>query len=141
MSGRYQGGCHCGAVQWTFTTRRAPSDWDVRACQCAFCRMHQTRCTSDPAGTVKISVADAGALERYRFGLETADFLLCRRCGVYIGAVVEVDRGAFATLNINTMSTPAEGVANAVTIDYESEDASARIERRTSRWTPVVPKT
>lgn len=138
MSGAYQGGCHCGAIRWVFTTRLAPSAWDVRACQCAFCRMRATRCTSDAQGSVEISVADANALERYRFGLATADFLICRRCGVYIGALVESHGRAYATINLNTMTTPVDDVAEARAIDYGAENASERIDRRTSRWTPVV---
>ena len=138
MSCAYQGGCHCGAIHWVFTTRVAPSAWEVRACQCSFCRMRATRCTSDRQGSVEISVADENALERYRFGLATADFLLCARCGVYIGALVESAGRAYATLNLNTMTTPVERIPDAVEVDYDAENASGRIERRASRWTPVV---
>lgn len=141
MSGAYEGGCHCGAIQWVFRTRVSPSAWDVRACQCAFCRMRATRCTSDPDGSVEISVSDEDALVRYRFGLGTADFILCARCGVYIGAFVESAGQRYATINLNTLKTPLEDVADAVAIDYDAENATQRIERRASRWTPVVSAT
>ena len=138
MSDTYRGACHCGAIQWVFTTRVAPSAWSVRACQCSFCRMHATRCSSDPHGSVEISAVDANALERYRFALGTADFLICTRCGVYIGALVETEGRAYATINLNTMTTPVEDVAPAEPIDYDTEGAGERIERRACRWTPVV---
>lgn len=138
MSGAYQGGCHCGAIHWTFESRIAPSDWTVRACQCSFCRMHATRCTSDPDGTIEIFLEDSDALERYRFALGTAEFLICARCGVYIGAVVETDGRQYATINLNTMTTPVEDVPDAVAIDYDAENAVERIERRAMRWTPVT---
>ena len=83
MNEAYEGSCHCGAIGWTYRTAIAPPQWPVRSCQCSFCRRHATRCTSDPAGSVEFSVVDRDALHRYRFGLQTAEFLMCRRCGVY----------------------------------------------------------
>src|SRR2546422_3634073 len=44
---------------------------------CSFCRKHGARTTSDPSGRVVITVRHPGQLLRYRFGLETADFLVC----------------------------------------------------------------
>ena len=138
MSGVYEGACHCGAVRWVFRTELSPSVWTVRACQCGFCRMHVTRCTSDPDGSVELSVADEDALTRYRFGLRTADFLVCARCGVYLGAVSESGGRAYATINLNSMTTPVERVPDPVAVDYDNEDAQRRVERRATRWTPVV---
>ena len=141
MSGVYHGACHCGAVGWVFKTRIDPSVWTVRACQCAFCRMHAARCTSDPDGSVELTTSDGELLRRYRFGLRTADFLICARCGVYLGAVIDEHGRAYATINLNTMTTPVERLPDAVAVDYDAEDAHARIERRASKWTPVVSET
>ena len=69
MDKAYEGSCHCGAIGWTYRTALEPSRWQVRSCQCSFCRRHATRCTTDPAGTAEFSVADPDALHRYRFGL------------------------------------------------------------------------
>ncbi len=138
MSGTYEGDCHCGVIRWCFVTRIAPPEWIVRACQCSFCRAHGARCTSDPAGTVEFSVSDQGTLQRYRFGLETADFLVCTKCGVYVGAVMDGPAGMFATLNLNSMKTPVKGLQDAAPVSYESEEREDRIERRRSRWTPVT---
>ena len=134
----YEGGCHCGAIGWRFQTRIEPSDWLVRACQCSFCRVHGARCTSDPAGTAQFLVSDEAALRRYRFGLETADFIVCANCGVYIGAIIGDPSGGFTTLNLNTMRTTVEGLRNPTAISYDSEDREERINRRRSRWTPVA---
>lgn len=134
----YEGGCHCGAIHWLFTTGADPAQWVVRACQCSFCRMHATRCTSDPEGSVEIRVSHADALGRYRFGLATADFLVCTRCGVYLGAVVEAAGRAYATINLNTMSTPIEHIPDAVAVHYDAERSGERVDRRVSKWTPVI---
>jgi hypothetical protein len=44
-----------------------------------------------------------GALDRYRFGSKTADFLLCRDCGVYLGAVMQSARGGFGIINARVL--------------------------------------
>lgn len=134
----YEGGCHCGAIRWTFTTRRPPSQWPVRACQCTFCRAHGARCTSDPEGAVDFYVRDPRALQRYRFAQQTAQFLVCNACGVYIGAVTEDSHGMFATLNLNTMTPPVAELGDAIAVSYDREDRDERIARRVARWTPVT---
>ena len=138
MSATYEGGCHCGAIRWKFQTRLDPGEWPVRACQCSFCRRHSARCTSDPDGSVEIYASDEGALQRYRFEMSTADFLVCRNCGTYLGAVLGGSGERFATLNLNCMESEARGLPDAVPVSYTSEDRQQRIERRRSKWTPVA---
>ena len=65
----------------------------LRSCSCAFCRSHGTRTVSDRDGAAEITASDWSLVERYRFGSRTADYLLCRRCGVYVGAVCETGAG------------------------------------------------
>jgi hypothetical protein len=137
MSGTYSGGCHCGAIGWEYRTDIDPDQWIVRSCQCSFCRTHGTRCTSDPAGRVDIRGHASGNLVRYRFGLGTADFLVCGKCGVYIGAMVESPDGAFATLNLNALESPVGVQWDAVPVSYDDEGSEGRVARRVERWTPV----
>jgi len=134
----YVGGCHCGALGWRFYTDREPSDWAVRACQCGFCRAHGVQVTSDPEGTVEFFAAVPGALSRYRFGRHTADFLVCARCGVYLGAVTQTPQGAYATLNVNAMRFPPPGLPEAKSISYDGESREQKSRRRALRWTPVT---
>ena len=93
------GACHCGNILVDLQLAKEPASYYPRACDCAFCRKHGACNTSDPAGHTRI-VADAAALHRYRFGLGTADFLMCRRCGVYIGCIID---DAFASVNTRTL--------------------------------------
>ena len=88
----HHGQCHCGNLAVTFRSAAAPEDTPVRACQCSFCRKHNTRAVADPNGEAQITVRDESALQRYRFGLGTAEFLVCGRCGVYIAAVMTEGR-------------------------------------------------
>ena len=75
---------------------------------------------------------------RYRFGLETADFLVCRRCGVYLGAVMPVGDGAVATLNVNSFDPPHPFEREGVAMDYGRESEAERRARRAARWTPAA---
>ena len=135
--GVYPGSCHCGAIAYEYATSVAPVEWSIRACQCAFCRAHDALSTSDPQGDIRFIAADAAQLQRYRFALRTADFLLCRNCGVYIGAVIETGGGRFGIINTHTLAPAPEDLASTEPISYDSEDTGGRVARREERWTPV----
>jgi hypothetical protein len=77
-------------------------------------------------------------LERYRFGLKTADFLVCGGCGVYLGAQIKTTHGAFGIINTLTMMPVPEGLPAAARADYGSERPDERVERRKKRWTPLA---
>ncbi len=134
----YAGHCHCGNLEMTFRTDKAVEALSVRSCQCGFCRRHGARTVTDPDGALTIRVRDAHRLERYRFGLETADFLLCRTCGVYLAAVCETEGLSYATLNANCLSEPAAGFAVPQPVSYDRESEGDRIRRRKANWTPLV---
>lgn len=133
----YPGQCHCGAIGFQFRTEEPPSRWAVRACQCSFCTAHGAACVSDPSGAVAFTHAREPELHRYRFGLRTADFLLCRNCGVYIGAMLTDAEGAFATLNTRAMDIPSRDISTPRPVVYGRESAAERRGRRKRQWTPV----
>lgn len=134
----YEGRCHCGAIAYEYSTRLPPNQWSVRACQCRFCRAHDALSTSDPNGELRFVSEDSSQLQRYRFALKTADFLLCRNCGVYIGAVIETDSGRFGIVNTHSLAPAPETMASVAPISYEGEGTGGRITRREERWTPVT---
>lgn len=133
----YRGACHCGAIGYTYRTALLPSDWSIRACQCSFCRAHDALSASDPGGELVFAATRSDCLQRYRFGLRTADFLLCRECGVYIGAVIDTPVGRFGIINTHTLRAPPEDLPVTQPSHYDGEDTAARVDRRTERWTPV----
>jgi hypothetical protein len=136
MRHAFEGSCHCGALGFEFHTALAPAQWCVRACLCSYCRAHGARTTSDRAGSVTFRLSDSALLQRYRFDSHSADFLLCRRCGVYVAAVLTTAQGQVATLNVNAMH--GAGDAAAVTaVSYDGEVRERRILRRAERWTPL----
>lgn len=138
MTHRFEGRCHCGNISYAFDASAGLDALGLRACQCSFCRAHGARTTSDPNGTIAIRVADRAQLQLYRFGLNSADFLICRTCGVFIGALM-VDAGRrYFTVNANTFRPPpAHDLAGAAN-DFGAEDAASRGDRRKLKWTPVT---
>jgi hypothetical protein len=134
----YDGGCHCKSLTFRYNTTVSPEFWSVRACQCRFCRMHDALSTSDANGTLQFFAHQPAALQRYRFALRTADFLVCRLCGVYIGAVIETAEGSFGIINTHAFNDTPANIAKVVAIRYDEEDAQDRIGRRQEKWTPVI---
>jgi hypothetical protein len=129
--GRRRGRCHCGAIELSFETDRPLAP---RACQCSFCRKHGARSVSDPDG--RAAIASTAEPRLYRFASRAADYILCSRCGVYLGAMTLIDGQRLATLNLNAFDDPRLDLT-ALAVSYEGESAEAKAERRRSRWTPL----
>jgi len=140
MKSEFRGSCHCGAIGYRYRTDVAPEQWSIRACQCSFCCAHDALSTSDPSGSVEFTVVDPQLLNRYRFGLRTADFLLCRKCGVYIGALIETENGQFGIINTHALLQTPEALAATQSMRYDTEDVGGRVSRREERWTPAEMK-
>jgi hypothetical protein len=133
----YLGACHCEAIGFAYETALAPAAWTMRACGCRFCRVHAAATTSDPAGSLALRCRDPAALIRYRFGLATADFWLCRACGAYLGAATA--DGGFGLINTHALVDAALGLPATTARSYDGETAAARLARRHARWTPIRP--
>jgi len=132
------GRCHCGNISYVFEATAGLDVLGLRACQCSFCRAHGARTTSDPNGAFRLAVRDAAKLQRYRFGLKTADFLICRECGVFVGALMEIDGKAWITVNANTFRPVPPPGAFESPHDFGAEDEAGRIARRKAKWTLVT---
>ena len=96
------------------------------------------RTVSDPDGRVEFLVRDPAQLNRYRFGLATAEFLICRRCGVYVGALMSEDGAAYAIVNVNVLAAPEALAQATLPVSYDGESAAGRRARRRARWTPAA---
>ncbi|NIA70723.1 aldehyde-activating protein [Pelagibius litoralis] len=134
---QHKGGCHCGALGIEFTSDIAPEDMEVRTCLCSFCRKHGSRAVSDPAGAVRLILRDDAVVQRYRFGLATADYLLCGRCGVYVSAVIEDAGRHYAIVITGALENAKRFSQTPMPMDYDAEDEAARRARRRAKWTPA----
>ena len=133
----FEGGCHCGSIAVAFTTAQDPTDIDVRACQCSFCRKHNALVVSDPDGQIVVTVNEPSHLSLYAFGPKTAQFAVCRRCGVYVAAVTSHEP-LRAIVQVNALVDRARFTRPPRPMDFDGESRDQRIARRQSRWTPAV---
>jgi hypothetical protein len=127
----HSGSCHCGAIRLEFHSDKPLAP---RACQCRFCRKHRARSVSDSEGQVVLTLD--GEVQRYRFGLRIAEYLICGRCGVYVSAVAEIDGATYAILNLNAFENPHPELEG-TPFSYDGESAEQRNARRRQRWTPA----
>lgn len=131
------GGCHCGNLTVAFELAAAASELALRACQCGFCRKHGVRTVSDRNSLLRIDVSEPAELVRYEFALHAAEFLICRRCGVYVAAVLDDGTRSVATLNVNVLDRDPFRDRDPEPAIYDDETAPARRARRLRMWTPV----
>jgi hypothetical protein len=134
---RFTGSCHCGTLTVTFESTRPAAAVPVRECGCTFCRRHGARAATDPAGRLIVAAPDPAAVSRYVFGLRTAEFLVCRTCGVFVAAVMSEGERTWATLNVNALDERAAFAQPPVPVDYDRETVEERVARRKRLWTPA----
>lgn len=133
----YCGACHCGNIHLEFETGMPVSDWPLRGCACGFCTRHGARYTSDPKGRLRIAVKDADALTRYRHGTESTDFLLCGRCGVYVGTVFDDEGELLSVVNVNVLDCAGEVTHEMAALDHSARSGEDRRARWRKVWTPA----
>lgn len=137
MSNILQGSCHCGNIELDLKTEKEISDFSPRTCGCSFCKRHGGLYISDPEGSAEIRLKNKDEVNFYQFGHKTADFLICKKCGVFVAATCDIDNLKYAVINIKTMPEydfPPLGASN----DYDAENTGSRMERRAKNWTPHV---
>ena len=129
----YEGSCHCSNIIVTLHSDKMQNELAPRECACSFCQRHKGKYISDPKGILEINVKDQSLLNRYQFGHKTADFLICKNCGVFMAAVCEINSNIHAVLNIRTMPD-YKFSGQSMTNDYDAEDKMDRLERRAKNW-------
>jgi hypothetical protein len=133
----YSGACHCRNLELSFESDQTPLELGLRADTCSFCAKHHALYTSDPAGALRLVCREARLLERYRFGTKTADFLLCKSCGVFVAAYMP--ESSLAVVNVNVLEARAAFlVADVQVVGFDGESPAQRVARRAARWTPVI---
>jgi hypothetical protein len=133
---RYAGSCHCGAIRATLVASKPAEELEVRACQCSFCTRHGARTVSDPAGRVRFEI-DGAALSQYLFETRTGTSLICNRCGMYAGVIVEDGDNVWSVVNVRGLAIPEFKDHAAEPKVYDGETAEQRIARRKAMWTPT----
>jgi hypothetical protein len=133
----YPGSCHCGAVKIELTSAKQPAEMRIGRCACSFCRRHGARTMGDPGGSVAFHAAP-GAVSRYRFGLGITDYLLCAKCGTYVGAIMEDDGRSIGIVNVNMLDIRDTFDPAPPLHVYDGENVEKRRVRRRKFWMPAT---
>lgn len=133
-----RGSCHCGNIAYEFDWAPAPQTVVGRACSCGFCRRHGAAWTSNPDAALRLRIAEPGQVARHAFATGTADFLVCRRCGIAPVVLSRIEDRDYAVVNVRTIDADAGVRVEIVPMSLPDEDAATRLARRRRNWTPVV---
>ena len=134
----HPGGCHCGNIHVRLRLTTPPEQTALRACTCTFCRSHSPRMVSDPQGSFEVWADDWSLVENYRFGTRTCDFLICRRCGVFIAAISGAESAACAVVNVNCLNDRETFTTTPILHDFDGETVETRSSRRSAKWMPAI---
>lgn len=138
---KYSGGCHCGNIKIELVTPWPVEAKALRTCGCTFCSTHAAATFSDPSASVAITVEDSSLLTKYQFGLKTAEFFLCKKCGVYLAALLIDGDRLVSTINVRSIPELLPLANQAIPARYKYETESQRRTRRLLHWTPTKLET
>jgi hypothetical protein len=105
----------------------------IGRCACSFCRRHGARTMGDPGGSVEFRAAP-NAVSRYRFGLGITDYLLCSKCGTYVGAIMEDEGQSIGIVNVNMLDIRDTFDPAPPLHVYDGENTEKRRARRRKFW-------
>jgi hypothetical protein len=130
------GTCHCGAIRGTLHATKPADELQVRSCQCGFCTRHGAMTVSDPFGRATFEIERA-ALATYQFGTRTGTSLICGKCGMYAGVMLEEGGKVWSVLNVRGLAIPEFAGRSPEPVVYDGETPEQRIARRKAKWTPT----
>ena len=132
-----RGRCHCGNLSYTlhWPQSSAPT---LRACACDYCSRHGALWTSHPDAPVTLTILETAQVLPYRFATASADFLVCRRCGILTLTRCVLDDGERTVVNANTFENLALEYCARVTTNFDGEDRAQRLARRQRNWSPLI---
>ena len=135
---RIDGTCHCGNIIFALDWEPDPSEIPARACGCSFCVKHGGVWTSNPHGTLQVTVKDPSARSIYNFGTKTADFHVCARCGIVPVVTSRIDGHVYAVVSVNAFEGVEPSRLRRSPANFDGEGTDSRLERRKRNWIPSV---
>jgi len=86
------------------------------------------------------SSLDPTQIQRYRFGGRTADFLICRECGVYVGVQMTTDQGRYGVLNVLSLTPQPAGLPAPAPMEYGRRDRRGPTVAPRGTLDPAIPR-
>jgi hypothetical protein len=132
------GSCHCGNISYALDWPGEAAEIQARSCGCTFCVKHGGVWTSHPRASLRARMTDAGEVARYAFGTESADFLVCARCGVAPLVTSRIGEQTYAVVNVNTFDDFDRSRLRVQPASFDGEELESRLERRRRHWIAEV---
>ena len=132
----YRGACNCGHIKIELTLTRPIQDYTARTCDCSFCHEYGPQYVSDPEGLLTIRSANWDQVTKYRFGSETAQFIICSSCKTFVAATSKIGSQLYAVTNALSLQDGHD--LRTQMVDFEGETVEERLSRRHTTWTPAV---
>jgi hypothetical protein len=128
------GKCHCGNIAFSLSWDPDPKEIQARACGCTFCVKHGGVWTSNPKGTLKVTIENPSLVSKYAFGTKTADFHICTRCGIVPVVTSKIDGHLYAVVSVNAFEGIDPAMIKRAPMDFEGEAEDKRLARRQRNW-------
>ena len=129
-----KGSCHCGNIVFSLTWEPYPTQIHVRACGCSFCIKHGGVWTSNPSGTLKVTVRNPTLVSKYTFGTKTADFHICTQCGVVPVVSSRIEGRLYAVVSVNSFEGVEPSLLQRASASFDGESEEKRLARRKLNW-------
>lgn len=130
------GSCHCGAITYQLETDFQLKDLPIRIriCTCDFCTKSGNRYISDAKAHLAV-YWDEAKVNRYHFGTKTADFIICKQCGIMPFVLSEIEGHYYAVVNFNTITEQNQSDQKDIPrLNYDGELIKDRLDRRIKNW-------
>lgn len=128
------GKCHCGNICFSLTWEPDTREIPARACGCSFCMKHGGVWTSNPNGSLIVTLRDPALVRRYAFGTRTAEFHVCACCGVVPVVTSLIEGACYAVVSVNAFEGVAASLIRRSAADFEGEEQGSRLARRQRNW-------
>lgn len=132
------GSCHCGNIAFELSWEPDPGVIPTRVCSCTFCTKHGGVWTSNPLGSLIVSIREPSLVNEYSFGTGTARFHICNRCGIVPLVTSDIGDHLYAVVNVNTFTNVESSLLRPSPTSFDGEGVADRLERRRRNWIPRV---
>jgi hypothetical protein len=99
--------------------------------------MHGARYLSDPHGSLLFRLHTEAHLGRYRQGSHSAEMLICRNCGVLLGALYRDEQRLHGVVNANVLAE-RNAFASPQSVSPQRLTAEQKVQRWRELWFNVV---
>lgn len=128
------GSCHCGNIAFTLDWQPDPAEIPARACGCSFCVKHGGVWTACPTGRLRITVRKPDRVSRYEFGTRTAQFHVCRDCGIVPVVTSLIEGRLYAVVSVNAFDEIEPSRLSRRPASFDGESEGDRLARRQRHW-------